>query len=418
MQTINKLKQKTYKLLRWSEKYTKTDMLYLAKGGFWLTLGQFFASASAFLLAIAYANFLSPEVYGTYKYILSIAGILGAFTLTGMGTAVVRSVAKGFDGTLQFAFLKSLKWSIFMVLASFVGAIYYFINDNYTLAISLLIVGSFSPIIQSSNLYTSFLNGKKEFKTTTIYGVFRSLIPALSIFITIFLTNNPVIIVLVYFLTNTITATFFYLKAINKFKENDKTDESSLNYGKHLSLISILGSMATHLDKILIFNYLGAIQLAIYTFALAIPKEIYGSIRKISTLAFPKIANTNIDKLKQTLPYKILLILLTTLIIAFLYFLTAPYIYKLLFPQYIESIIYSQALILIILFTSTILAHDTITANFDKNKLYTLSIFTPLAKIILLIILTPQYGIWGAVVALLLANLFNSILVFYLFKKM
>ena len=46
---IDKIKNKTYKLLRKSEKYTKTDMVYLTKGGFWLTLGQIISSTSAFL---------------------------------------------------------------------------------------------------------------------------------------------------------------------------------------------------------------------------------------------------------------------------------------------------------------------------------------------------------------------------------
>ena len=81
---MEKIKIKAYNLLRWSEKWTKTDMIYLARGGFWLTLGQVISSLSAFLLAIAFANLLPKETYGEYKYILSIASILAIPTLTGM----------------------------------------------------------------------------------------------------------------------------------------------------------------------------------------------------------------------------------------------------------------------------------------------------------------------------------------------
>src|SRR5689334_12787395 len=71
------------RLLRWSERYMKTDMVYLAKGSFWLTLGQVAASASGLLLVIGFANLLPKEVYGTYKLILSLAGIIASFSLTG-----------------------------------------------------------------------------------------------------------------------------------------------------------------------------------------------------------------------------------------------------------------------------------------------------------------------------------------------
>jgi hypothetical protein len=43
---MNQLKYKAYTFLRWSERHTKTDMIYLTKGGFWLTLAQVISSAS------------------------------------------------------------------------------------------------------------------------------------------------------------------------------------------------------------------------------------------------------------------------------------------------------------------------------------------------------------------------------------
>ena len=81
---MNTLKHATYRLLRKSERYFKTDMVYVARGGFWVTAGNIVSALAAFGLAVAYANLLPKESYGTYKYILSLAGIIGAFSLTGL----------------------------------------------------------------------------------------------------------------------------------------------------------------------------------------------------------------------------------------------------------------------------------------------------------------------------------------------
>src|SRR5690606_7328003 len=104
MLLINHVKTRLYKLLRWSERYTKTDMVYLARGGTWLTLGTIAATALAFISALVFANFLPKDVYGTYSFVLSMAAILAIPTLHGMMTATARAVARGYDGTATKAF--------------------------------------------------------------------------------------------------------------------------------------------------------------------------------------------------------------------------------------------------------------------------------------------------------------------------
>ena len=44
MRIVEKTKKIAYRLLKKSEKYFKTDMIYLAKGGFWLILGDIISS--------------------------------------------------------------------------------------------------------------------------------------------------------------------------------------------------------------------------------------------------------------------------------------------------------------------------------------------------------------------------------------
>ena len=177
---MDTIKTRVYDLLRRSERIFKTDMVYLASGSFWLGFSQIVISLSSFFLAIAFAHFVSKEAYGEYKYVLSIIGILSTLTLTGLGTAVVRSVSRGFEGSMNYAFWQNIKWSALFFFGFLVVAIYYFSQGNSSLGAGILIVGSLSPFLKSTNFYNSFLSAKKDFRHSAIYyGILGNLIPAL-----------------------------------------------------------------------------------------------------------------------------------------------------------------------------------------------------------------------------------------------
>lgn len=415
---MEKIRNQIYKLLRKSEKYTKTDMVYLAKGGFWLVGGQVIAALSGIVLAIGFANLLPKEVYGNYKFILSLAGIVGAFTLTGMGAAIIQAVARGFEGMLRVGFWIQFKWSIFMVLVALSGAIYYFLGDNNTIAISLVIIGLLSPLMTSTSLYGAFLTGKKDFKTAALYNIFRNTIPAGLLLVTLLFTQNIILMVLVYFLSHTATNTFLYLITLKKYKPTQTTDYSNITYGKHLSFINILNLIATHMDKILVFHYLGATQLAIYAFALMIPAQINGVLKNISVLAFPKFSKQKKEDLKKALFTKTIKLLAVSVLITSLYIITAPILFSFLFPQYLDSIFYSQIFSLNIILTGGAIAVATF---FQSHKLikesYLTTILGNLLRILLMFILISQYGIIGIILAILISRLITVLLSFVLAKQ-
>jgi len=414
---IENIKEKTYNALRWSERYTKTDMIYLAKGGFWLTLGQIISSLLAFGLSIIYANFLSKETYGVYKYILSISAILGSFTLTGMSVAITNSVAKGFDGILKSGFLTNLKWSLFLFLAAIFASIYYFINENNVLATSLLVMGFLLPLIQSAALYSDFLIGKKKFNTLSKYGIITSVVNAFVVGSAAFLSDNPLVIIVLFFLSNTIITLFFYRKTINNFVSNNKIEAGSIEFGKHLSFMSILSKAISNLDMILIFHYFGAAKLAIYAFAIALPNQLKFIRKGLRTLALPKISEKSIIEIKKIVPGKAVRMFFFIIPIVLAYILSAPYIFKYIFPQYIDSVVYSQIFSLSILFYPTLLINQALIASMKQKYLYITNLSTPIINIILFLLLIPQYEIFGAVYAILLSKIINTFILIYLFKK-
>lgn len=413
------MKEKARNLLIKLERVFKTDMVYLVKNGSWLTFGQGASSIISLLMAIAFAYFISKEAYGNYKYILSLGSIFSAFSLTGIGTALFRSIAKGYDGTLRYNFWLNIKWSIAIFLGSFFSSIYYFINENITLGISFLIIGSFSPFLTSSSLHGAFLSGKKDFRRGTMFSIYKRIIPSLALLTTMILSQNVVILVLVYFISNTLVGLYFYyitLKAYNIPKQAP-IDPENLNYTKHLSLMNVLGNIADRIDSIMIFHFLGAAPLSIYTFATAIPEQIIGWVKNINVLALPKFADRPKGEIKKELNKKLarFFLVLTGIFIA--YYFTAPYIYKFFFPQYTESIEYSQLYSAMLIFTTSTIIMIFLQSHKAIKESYIINIFSSTMRISLVTILVIKYGITGAIIGQLAAKFSAGVLSWFMVRR-
>jgi O-antigen/teichoic acid export membrane protein len=414
----NSLRNFLYRLLRQSERFFRTDMVYLTKGGFWLAFGHAMAIIIGLILTLGFANLLSKESFGTYKFILSVSGIMTAFSLTGLPSAMIRSIAKGFDNALTKSFRANIKWSFAIFIGGLFGGLYYFLNGNNTLALSLLIVGSLSPFMTSASLYGSFLEGKKDFRKKSLYGMLQNSVPAIFLLGTIYLVDNPLIIVLVYFISNTaITMVLFYHTLRSSARINAREDTSLLSYSKHLSLMNILATITYHIDKVLIFHFLGTAPLAIYTFAIAPINQLESPGKFIAKLALPKLSEQKISDIHKTLPRKIFVLFVSMLGLVALYITIAPYIFDFLFPKYIESVPFSQVYALTLLFTPGMLFGQTLTAHMKTKALYITKIVGPMVNISLLIILLPLFGIWGAIATLITTHALNFMMAAYFFRN-
>ena len=167
----------------------KIDLSYILRGGSWLTLGQVTSALIAFFLSIAFARLVPKEIYGEYKYILSLTGVLSIFSLSGMTVAVTRATSTGFEGTISAVLKRALRWNSILLPVSLIVACYYYLAGNYSLAISFTIFGLASPFISSFNIYEGFLVGKKDFKRSVIAGACISLTVALGLLAAMF--SNP-----------------------------------------------------------------------------------------------------------------------------------------------------------------------------------------------------------------------------------
>lgn len=420
LELYTKIKNLIYRLLRRSEKYAETDMIYLAKGSFWLSLGQVVCSASAFLLAIAFANLLPKETYGLYRYILSIFGTLAITTLAGMGTAINQAVARGHEGSVIPGLKTKIRWSLLGSLISLGMAGYYYYHQNLTLTIALLIVALFLPLTDSFGIYDFLLQGKKLFKLSARYLIITQVIATSSLIITLFLTKNLYLILIAYFFPLFLMHLVFYKITLKKFPPNDKIDPQTISYGKHLTVIGFIGTIANYLDRLLVFHFLGPVELAIYSLAISPPEQVKGLFKNIPALILPKLSNRSFKEINSILLKRLWQLFLIGLVIFLAYIIFAPIVYKIFFPKYLDSIFYSQIFAITILLTApnsffgaARLTHLTIT---PKKTLYLWNI-PSLILILTLIIFVRQWGIMGVIISKIIFTFANFLIGFFIWKK-
>lgn len=415
---MESLRNQVYRLLRKSEQFFKTDMVYLFKGGFWLVLKQGSSALISFLLAIAFANYVLKENYGIYKYIVSVASIIGGFSLAGFKTSIIQSVAKGKEGSLKYAFHENLRWGVIVFLISIGVSLYYFLNENYMLSAAFVIVGIFTPIANSASLYDSFLMGKKDFKASYQVYITRNLLASLAMLIAIIVSGNPLILSIANFVIPALFAYSAYRVVLGKYKPNEEIDEKSMSYGRHLSLMSLATNFANRFDGLLIFHYLGATPLAVYSFAGAIPDQVISLLKQGHFLALPKLSQSDKAETKRTLLRKSFIIFLAMLGVFLVYLAAAPLIFKIFFPRYLEAVPYSQLFALnFVVAGFTLLAGTFLDSQVETKYKYRFTWYSTVLRSVLMFVLIFPLGVYGVILGEILSRILSGILIFYFVKK-
>lgn len=414
---VDTLKTRLTAVLRWSERYTKTDMVYLASGGFWLVLEQAVGVFSSLFIAVMFGHFAGQDTYGNFKYIVSLAGLLSALSLSGLGNAVAQSTAKGFEGALAEGFWVNLRWSGPFVLGSLAVAAYYGITGNQFVAASALIVAALQPFLSSALLFNAFFTGKRDFSRSALYMSVFNIISALVVVLALFLGGRAIAIVGAYFVSRTALALYLAWRA-RRHARNSERDPGLFNFSAHLSLMGLIGAIGDKFDSIITFTLLGPAGLAVYTFAIAAPEQLKGVVKNMHGLAMPKFAAQPLAQIQRTIWPKIALLCLVLLGLAGLYAAAAPYLFAFLFPVYVEAVPYSQWYVFSIAFTSfTSVLEAALYAHRKTRELYISTNVGPIVLIASLVILVPAFGIAGAIASQFFYRITDAITVAFLFMR-
>lgn len=395
------------------EYYTQTNLGYILSGGFWSNLNFLFSSILAFILSIAFAYYIPRESYGLYQYILSLSAIFTAFSLTGMNSSITRSVAQGYDGSFIKSILPQFKWGLFSSCISLITALYYLTQGAHGIALALFCASIFLPIINTTNTYTALFIAKKDFKQNFLFNTSYNLLYTLIMVIVITYTQNPITLVIAYFVVTGFVNSFIFIKSIQKNTLNTLTDPDTLPYAKHLSIMNIIGVIANKIDSILVFQFIGPMHLALYTFAKIIPEKTGGAFKSFTSIAFPKFATQEKHEIHRTILRRTFLLSLLAIGVSIGYICIAPFLFNLFLPAYTDAIIYSQVLSLSLIGSAASLPMYALMSQKSTKELYKINVIYPLTQLILILILMYFWGIWGLIYSKIISSIIYVCLTTY-----
>lgn len=419
------------KIISAAERYMKIDLTDMISGGFWLSIGKISSILILLVLSMIYARYLTKDIYGEFRYIMSIMGMFSILTFPGLATSTMRSIARGYEGTYRKAarHMFYISFSMTAIGLGF-GIFYYVVRPEISLAYGFFVAALFVPLTEGLGSWRAYLDGKKEFKEKTIRNIcnqfFYGILMVSAIIFIVYahpsLSIGLALLVSASYLGHGIPNMLYSLELLKKIPRSAPEESESLRYGYHLTLLDIIPNIAYNIDTILLFNVLGPSALAVYSFAVAPIEQIRTLFDTFLLTIFPKIAlkTENVEKtsaLRKILRSKVIRAIPLTAIVALAYILLAPTLFRLLFPAYMESVLPSQILAISLLFFPLNISNTALKAEGNIKKLFIVSTVSPIGKIAAFIIFIPLYGLWGAVSVRVAGIVFQYILAFFLFQK-
>jgi O-antigen/teichoic acid export membrane protein len=329
-------------------------------------------------------------------------------------------VASGHNDAVKNGFRLNLKYSFFIFLASIVLFFYYAWNGNMNLAIGFLLGGCTTPFINSFNLYLPLLLGKKDFRLAAVYGEFlTNIVPAVAVGLVAYFYPSILWLLVAYFMSNLTVTAYTYYKSVKKYKqdENEKNDSQIFNYSKHLSYINILNSIAGNIDQVFLFHFVGPVEVALYNFATAIPDQTKGPFKTLDYMIQTRFAKRTDREIQAGMGFKALVFTLVAAVFIVIYVLLAPFIFKYLFPNYMDAVFYSQIFSLSLLTSFAGPAGSYLSINKRIKEQYTLSVSTSIFSIASYFVGAIYAGLWGIIIARMLNRVFGQTLLYGLYLK-
>jgi O-antigen/teichoic acid export membrane protein len=299
------------------------------------------------------------------------------------------------DGTHES--IKASLWGSLVLL----GATFYYLLQRDPQWQMLLIGAMTFPIIYGLQAPPSYFIGQKRFGLSAAYWIASELVVAIVVVGVVFIHPSPTLLVLASVSASCLVNSAFFLKAYSEVRHTPSQHDSGLlSYGRHLTGITAIGTIANYLDRVLISLYLDFTALAVFNVAAIFPDIVKSMAKYIDPLVLPRFAGLTKQQVSQRVRGKLLpMLMINWLTVIIAVFLT-PLMIHLAYPAYLESVRYARWLFISLAFiVPTLVINSALTSQQSTRQLYQANLIFATVQIGSLIILVPTMGLLGAVLS-------------------
>ncbi len=396
------LRQLSKQVLQWIGKKTQIDTLFYANVLGWFGINYLSNILRGVCTTFLLARWLTPEIFGAFRYIIAVYGIAGIFGFSSYHAGIIRGVAAqdtevawmGAKKMIRYSFIGSL-----LLLGAGVERIW---RGEAVIGCSLFVTALFFPFVSAGSLYGSILTGKGEVKRLSKYNTLSNLFFVGIFTCTLFtFKKNILAISIAFFGGDVLLKGIMSLYQLSKLTRQGSAAQH-MQLGSHLSFMGIFQAFAFQIDQLLIQRFFGYTSLANYAIATLIPDQIVDFMKSFSGIFLqrkvtsPTTATIHSGSIVRRQMYTLLAMLA---VVWAAYALSAPLFIPILFPQYTPQIVPSIVYALGIFGTITGLGLSWMQAQHALKPLWRFSLINSVLQTTSAVVLTAWLGGFGAILA-------------------
>ena len=406
-----------------AEKFLGLSFDYAWKNSRWVFINSAVNIFSSFFTSIAFANLISPALYGSYKYLNSVGGFLDFLKIKWIDSVAVQELAKDKGGAFFWAINQKIRWGLLFFAGLLLASGFYFLRGNYIFAGALLILAVTDVLINILGTYNVLLQSKRLFREDSLYSSSKTILRALLLIAVLFFAPKLIFIFLAINGVTLLANAYFYFKTVRQFfpemyQQSSSIDTDTKHFSRHIYFLNIFATITNNIDSLLLFHFLGPETLAVYAIAKNFPNLIQTIIGDSSFIYFPKLAALGLEQIKQTFWKRLTQATAVGVLVSLVYINIIPFVFDIIYPKYPEATFYTQLIGLsFILFTPG----RYFSYIFQTQKLITSIYVTALTSLTirftLYIVLGYVAGITGIIFAYLVSYFISLLACIVMWRK-